>query len=201
MLCSCGTDRPHQIARRLTADGIAVALWSDGALSSGMGRQLPGVPMRRPRTPKARELALCAGRLLLGEVELWDLAELGDLYAAAERAARGDGLPGTLRALMAEFECPRLELRWTVVAADPKGRPTERRARLPRLRWPRTMVVDYCGGPGSARGRYCLMNIVQAPATATLRSGDVLADTGLAFDSQRDLFAFLFSESGQVRRD
>lgn len=182
-------ERSEIIARRRTADSVGVCLWSDGAISGVLGFKLPGVPMRRPRTAEARDRALCAGWLLLGEVELWDLSEVPALYRAAEKAARGDRLPGTLRDLMAQAEKPAIALSWTVTSADRNGRPTERQARLPRLRWPGMAVIDYCGTVGSARGRYVLVRV---------EHGDVAFDTGFAFTSQRDLFAHLLSEAGAV---
>jgi hypothetical protein len=42
------------------------------------------------------------GRLFMGELCLWDLAEAPRLYAACERAAKLGGLPGTVRRLMHE---------------------------------------------------------------------------------------------------
>lgn len=197
--CSCSEDRPHEIARRLTADGVGLVLWSDGALAGVLGFKLRGVPMRQPRTPEARDLALRAGWLLLGEVELWDAEEIGDLYRAAERAARRDGLPGTLRALMAEQARPRLELRWTVTAADRDGRPTERQVHLPRLRWPGWMVIDFCGSTFSGPGRYQIFRLETNRTPGCREFATAAYPTGLAFRSQRALAAFLFSEDGQTR--
>lgn len=156
-MCTCGREDPHIIASRKTADGIGVVLWSDGPITGHLGSALPGVPIRRPRTPEARHLCLVAGRLLLGEVCFWDASEVGRLYSACEKATRGDRLPGTVRRLMRQPARPRLN--WQVISADRSGTPTERHARLPRLRWPRTVVVDFCGGPGSAGGRYVIYDV------------------------------------------
>jgi hypothetical protein len=179
-VCSCGEPSPHVIARRRTLDGYDVCLWDDGAITGALGYRINGVPMRRPRTEAARALARTAGRLLLGEACIRNLAELGPVYAAAERAAREDGLPGTLRRYLNEARLPTLA--WTVLHADRDGRPVERVARLPRLRWPGLVVWDFCGGPGSANGRYVLM-------TAT-RDGTAYP-TGLAFRNLAALWAHL----------
>ena len=40
--CSCGEHKSHVIAERLTADGIRVCLWDDGALTGAMGYKLRG---------------------------------------------------------------------------------------------------------------------------------------------------------------
>jgi hypothetical protein len=121
---------------------------------------------------------LTAGRLLLESACLYDLDELGLVYAACKRAAGIDGLPGTVRRLLRGRADRRVfALSWTVVSADRNGTPTERIARLPRLRWPGIVVVDFCGGPGSARGRYQLWSE---------RHG-TLYQTGLAFRTQGEL--------------
>lgn len=158
--CTCGETEPHTIAKRRTADGITVMLWSDGAVTGAFGGRFPGLPVRRPRTVEGANKARRVGRLFLGEVEIYDEAELGELYAAAERASRADGLPGTVRRLFAERRdrpAP-ITLAWVVTETDRDGRPTERQARLPRLRWPGYHVIDFCGGPGSAQGRYVLFH-------------------------------------------
>lgn len=182
--CTCGDTAPHVIARRHTADGYVVCLWSDGAITGALGTRIRGVPMRRPRTPEAVALARAAGWLLLGEVVIYDLSELGPVYAAAERAARTDGLPGTLRRFLAEGRAPMLS--WSVLHADRNGRPVERVARLPGLRWPGLAVFDFCAGPGSAGGRYVLMERVRGAA-------DTYAPTGLAFRTLTALWAHLRS--------
>jgi hypothetical protein len=35
--CSCGETAPHVIARRETADGIAIQIWHDGAVTGRHG--------------------------------------------------------------------------------------------------------------------------------------------------------------------
>lgn len=149
--CSCGETRAHVIARRRTADFLDVELWSDGPVTSRFGHALPGVPIARPRSASSLALALCAGWLFVGEVEIHDTDDLGDLYAACKWAAARDGLPGTVRARLAEMRTPRLTPVWTVLRTDRDGRPTERVWRLPRMRWPGTVVWDHVSV--GARGR------------------------------------------------
>ena len=102
-LCSCGCSEPHEIMSRRTADDRVIHLWNDGGLCSVFGRPFPGLVMRR-RSADARTHArrMQIGRLFMGELCLWDLAEAPRLYAACERAAKIDGLPGTVRRLMRE---------------------------------------------------------------------------------------------------
>jgi hypothetical protein len=100
--CSCGETRAHVIARRRTADFRDVELWSDGSVTGRFGHALPGVPIARPRSASSLALALRAGWLFMGEVEIHDTDDLGDLYAACKWAAARDGLPGTVRARLAD---------------------------------------------------------------------------------------------------
>jgi hypothetical protein len=152
-VCSCGHDRAHVISRRLTADGISVELWSDGPITGRFGFALPGVPVVRPRTVESLHVALRAGRLLTGEVCLYDVTDLGDLYDACRWVAMRDGLPGDVRARIAEMRRPRLTPVWTVLSADRDGRPTLRSWRLPRLLLPGVAVWDHVS-VGASGGRY-----------------------------------------------
>lgn len=82
--CSCGVAEDHVVGRRRTADGYQVALWSDGALTLGFAHQYA---IRGARGP-ARHVALSAGWSVLGDVELYDAAEVRDLAHQRRRAAR-----------------------------------------------------------------------------------------------------------------
>lgn len=156
MVCSCGEAEDHVVMRRNTADGITVCLWSDGGVTGLLGMRLRGVPAR-PRRPDA----LAVGRLFMGEVCLFDQAELGSLYVAAKKARKIDSMPGTVLRLMREAQKPRRPvLSWHVLETDRDGKPQERVAVLPRLRWPGLAVWDYCGGRNSSRGRYELVREV-----------------------------------------
>lgn len=172
--------------RRRTADGIDVCLWDDGALTGSLGYRLRGVPMRRPRAPDAIATARRAGALLLGEVCLWESSELAVLFAACERAARLDGLPGTARRLVRERREreARPRLSWTTLQTDRDGVTTLRFAALPRLFWPGLGVWDTCGKAGSAGGRYELVSRLP-------QSRDTYVATGFRFATLVDLWTHL----------
>lgn len=189
--CTCGCTESHSVAHRTTADGIIVHLWSDGMVTGALGRGLQGVPMRRPRTPEKHAVAMRAGHLLLGEACIWNAAELGSVYAACERAAQIDGMPGTVRRLLRErdeaISTPKLD--WTVQSADRNGKTTERTARLPRAFWPGMVVFDFCGGPGSKYGRYVLMERVHG----SREDDPTYRPMGLAFRTLDAMWAHLRS--------
>jgi hypothetical protein len=84
MACPCGETKPHEVARRRTADGKTVALWSDGSVTAALGFALAGVGA--PRSTYTRRKAVEAGWLVLAEVELYRLAEVPELVKAARRA-------------------------------------------------------------------------------------------------------------------
>lgn len=193
LTCSCGEVADHVVMRRRTFDGVDVCLWSDGCVTGSLGRGLSGVPMRRPRTVAALSRALAAGRLMLGEVCIREAGELGALYAACERAARLDAMPGTVRRILRESKqrAPSISPNWTVVSADRDGTATERVCRLPRLRWPGLVVVDYCGGPGSRDGRYVLCDVKRSRHPVSGVDAEYLVSTGFAFRNLPALWAHL----------
>lgn len=184
-MCTCGEPSPHVIMYRTTADGFHVLCWDDGAITGALGAGLTGVPVARPRTPEAIDRTRTIGRLFMGEVCIHDLADLPELHRACVRAAALDRMPGTVRRIIRERRelagLPRLV--WTVQHADRDGRPTERFCRLPRLRWPGLVVFDFCGGPGSSRGRYQLWRDDK-------RDGCCIP-TGFSFARLSDLWAHL----------
>lgn len=184
-MCTCGETKPHIIATRTDLDGLSVTMWDDGAITGALGIGINGVPIRRPKTTEQIEATRRIGRLFMGEVCIYRRAELPGVYAAAERAAKIDGLPGTLRRIMRERAAPRFSLKWTVAQTDRDGNPTERVCRLPRLMWPGYVVFDFCGGPGSKDGRYVLM--------IDRRRDGTCEQTGFAFATLRDLYAHLDS--------
>jgi hypothetical protein len=120
-----------EIARRSTADGKHVCLWSDGALTWALGYTIKG--SAQPRTSAARDQALRAGWLVLGDVCLYDASEVTALIKAARWAAARDGLPGTMRRRFKATTGPALRPDWHVVQTDRSGRPTVRVWRLSRL--------------------------------------------------------------------
>lgn len=176
MICTCAHNDSHTIARRSTADGKSVLLWNDGSITWAMGYAIKGSPF--PRTEKQRATARRAGGLVLGEVSLYDAAELPTLIAAARWAADRDGLPGTLRARYAALTEPKgPRLVWTVIQADRDGRPTCRVSRLSRLGWPGLAVWH-------ERGRYEVMREVP-------RGSGTLEATGFTARTLRELRALL----------
>jgi hypothetical protein len=96
--CSCGCTEAHVIARRKTFDGIAVQLWSDGAVTCGINTYVA----MAPRSAHGRRNAVKAAWLMAGEVALYDHAELRGLVLAARKAVEQPTLqPETyLRAVM-----------------------------------------------------------------------------------------------------
>lgn len=155
--CSCGTTEDHIVAQRSTADGKHVLLWSSGSLTWALGHAVRG--SAAPRTDAGRRAALRAGRLVLGELCIYDAAEVTPLVAAARWAAERDGLPGTMRARLAASQKPRLRPRWVTLSADRDGRPTCRVWRLPGLQYPGLAVWH-------ERGRYEVMR-EQPPGSGT----------------------------------
>lgn len=76
--CSCGCVEPHIIARRTTADGVRVDVWSDGTLTQ-RGMFLRG--LGTPRSNWAVSARARAARLVCDELELYNLAELPKVAA------------------------------------------------------------------------------------------------------------------------
>lgn len=181
------TGKNEVIARRKTYDGVGVELWSDGVVTGRLGYELPGVPLSRPRTVEAQDLALRAGWLFLGEVEIHGVDELGLLYQASKWAAERDGLPGTVRRRLRELTTPKVTPRWTVISADRDGRPTERYWQVPRLLVPSTAVWDYVS-VGASLGRYEIYRAV--PGTKQ----ETYAPSGIKFSTLAEVSAFLLGE-------
>lgn len=178
-VCTCGEATPHVIAKRETADGIGVWIWHDGAITGRHGRALPGVPITRPRTAKALELARITAYLISGDVEMYDCAELPRLYACARRVAARGGSRRDLCAALVEREQPVVRFAWCVYATDSTGAPTVRVARLDRIRWPGLVVWH-------ERGRYELL-VLRTGIALGARSHEALEPTGFSFGSQREL--------------
>lgn len=181
--CTCGEAHPHVVMERRTEDGKLIELSSDGAMAVTWARSYIAGPMR---TAEGQERALKVGRAILSWAETMPEDEIADLY---RRGRKLDPAPDSLADLRKRLEgAAKLPLlAWRVTGADRQGRPTERHARLPRLRWPGMWVLDTCGGPGSSRGRYHLLAVVGANA-----AGDVtLSATGLEFRTLAALWAHL----------
>lgn len=183
--CSCGETESHIVARRQTADGIGVEIWHDGAITGRMGLRLQGVPVARPRTEKSLALAQATAALFSENVAMYDAAELPRLYVCAKAVATRGGASGDLRNLFNADDVKVLHLTWDVRCADRDGTPTLRVAVLDRIRWPGLAIWN-------ERGRYEVMAISHGTALG-VRSHAALVSTGVTFDSQRELTAYLFS--------
>lgn len=159
------------VGRRKTAQGHTVKLWADGSLTWTLNQYVEGSP--HPRSPQHVEVALRAGWLVLGDLELYEDDEVPSLVAAARWAAeRGLG-PAEMRQHL--HQDPVLHPVWTVLESDRDGRPKIRVWRLPRMRWPGLAVwLD--------RGTYTICQHV---------GGDAYQTTGMTFKNLRDLSTFL----------
>lgn len=136
--CPCGDHGTHVVARRRTADGIGIALWSNATITGFFGHALKGLPTRSaPSDASARRDAMW---LFAGEVGLYDLEECAVLYKAALTVARRGGLPGDVRAEFARLSEPKIRFAWVTTATDRDGRWTEQTARLDRMRWPGVII-------------------------------------------------------------
>lgn len=166
------------IARRKTYDDKAIALWSDGSLTwGGIGRTIEGSP--NAKTPAAKDAALKAGWLVLGEVEVYDAEDVPRLIKVARKIAAKNGLPGDVRH---EFwkDAP-LKPHWETYQTDRNGKPTIRTWRLPRVSHPGLVVWDRVTGAK----RYEVMH------TLSGRGSSTLATTGVRFDTLPELAKYL----------
>jgi hypothetical protein len=178
------------LARRKTADAKDVVLWSDGSLTWGrMGTVIKG--SAHARTPAQIRDALAAGWLALGDVELYDAAEVPKLMAAARKVAARGGTPGDLRSAFGASASreERLTPIWTTLETDRAGNPTLRIWKLPRLLYGNLAVWDDRRGPrASSMGRYQVMSEMG-------RSG-TYAPIGVQFHTLHDLSAYLHEARG-----
>jgi hypothetical protein len=186
--CSCSDPHPHPIATRRTYDNRLVELDSDGARWVN-GQRTPDLGAGPVRSADALDRARAVGWLVMSNACILEAAEVSDLYLRGRALPRA---PGTMRDLQAALEPKRTApvlLVWTVLSADSRGKPTERQARLPRMKWPGLVLFDFCGGPGSARGRYRLFRQLPTPRNG---AHDVACeDTGFAFRRLADLWKHL----------
>jgi len=176
--CSCGEAKGHIVARRSTADGKHVLLHSDGSLTWPLGYSIKGSAF--PRTEAQRTLALRAGWLVLGEVELHDADAVSSLVAAARWVAERSGLPGDVRKRLAAERAPRPA--WQVLSADRDGKATCRVWVLPRMLYPGGLAVWH------ERGRYDVVRLAHAPAIGA-RSRDAYETTGFTSTTLRGALA------------
>ena len=82
-LCSCGCDHPHVIARRETADGKLIHVWSDGDVTTSMGWGLIGIG--RGRTAFSRAAYRQAALDIIDDVSLYTFEELPHIIHFARK--------------------------------------------------------------------------------------------------------------------
>jgi hypothetical protein len=186
--CTCGDHTEHRIARRQTADGHDVLLYSDGSIYGTMGIGRSGAA---PRDPRKLGAYLAAAWLLADEVCMYDEAEIRTLVVTARRAVQQTAMPALayLRRAMARATGPApLRPIWTTLETDRDGTPTVQCWVLPRLRWPGLAVWR-------EHGRYEVCAEMSGPmARGTYKT------TGMVFGNLRDLQGYLDSiPNGGVR--
>lgn len=169
------------IARRTTSDGKAIELWSDGSLTSALGRAIKGAPFN-PK-PSAQQQALAVGWLVIGDASLYDLSEIGKLAASAKYAVEHGGQPVTMRAHFGKrTDRKALSPNFVVTETDRDGKPVTRVWKLPRIGpWSGTAVWDHVSR-GGARGRYEIFERI---------SGETYKTTGVSFGSQSELLKWM----------
>src|SRR5580698_1816767 len=74
--CTCGNHEPHEIARARTADNFGIMAFSDGYLCHWHGQII------------AKCLSRDALSIIMGEVSLYDHAEIRALATAARKAVK-----------------------------------------------------------------------------------------------------------------
>jgi hypothetical protein len=84
-MCTCGKTEVHPIARRRSADGYSVVIWSDGGISGHLGLN---TIVRPSRGEWATQRALDAAWLFAGECELYEWDELKRLARVARDAVK-----------------------------------------------------------------------------------------------------------------
>lgn len=194
--CPCGEQSTHVVARRRTADGAGIALWSDGTITLYFGHAIKGLPVRKPAT-EAR-VRIDAMWLFAGEVEAYDLDECALLYKAALTIARRGGNPGDVRAEIARLTEPKIRFAWVTTEADRDGRWTEQTARLDRMRWPGVVV-------GRTRDGYEVfyerrVRHITRDAAPRVVEDCIHETSGFRCANQRALIEFLFSIAATTKR-
>lgn len=132
-VCSCGIAELHEIARRRTADGHDVCLWSDGMVTRALGYHIRGVGRRRAK-PVEHELRI--GWAVLDAAGVYDADELAELVGRYRRAFDANTDAKEARRAPRSRSRSGIVLRWTVYSADRDGRASVRYAALDRIRWP-----------------------------------------------------------------
>lgn len=87
MTCTCGKTDDHVVARRMSADGVHLELWSTGEITGRLGLYPPGLGRARSHS------RFRAAALAWDDVCLYDWAEIGALVKAARKALEQVSLP------------------------------------------------------------------------------------------------------------
>lgn len=88
-MCTCGNPAIHRIANARTFDQRSLILLSDGSIVHWSGAEILGIPLpRNSRKPEKRAEAVTIGRMFMGEVCLYNYAELAELYKACVWAVK-----------------------------------------------------------------------------------------------------------------
>jgi hypothetical protein len=183
------------LARRKTADDKVVLLHADGTLTWALGSAIKGSPAAR--TAAGIEEALTAGWIVLGEVELFDAAEVPHLIETARKAAHRGGestLPGNVR--KAVHRDKPIKPHWVTVETDRAGNPTLRVWKLSRMSHPGLAVWDSLG---HHRGRYEIMQESLAGGLGQRSGGGTYAPTGVRFHDLNALSKYL-RETSQLMK-
>ena len=80
--CSCGCAEAHVIARRVTADGARLEVWSDGTITQ-RGIWIRG--LGETRSAWALSTRVRAARLMMDDFGIYDLSEIADLVKIAAK--------------------------------------------------------------------------------------------------------------------
>lgn len=167
------------IARRSTADGVHVCLWSDGTLTWSLGSIIKG--SANPRTRAQSEMALRAGWLVLGDVALYDADEVPTLIRAARATAKAGSDPGDMRARFVVLTTPAMPGGWQVISEDWRGVVTERHWRFPRCCPMRDLAILH------VRGRYTVLSRMHGTVDVFAPTGWICETLGAAFDAVRTI--------------
>lgn len=179
------------LARGKTYDDKVVLLWSDGSLTWALGNVIKGSP--NARTSDGIKEALAAGRLVMGEISIYNADEVTRLIEVARKVARKGGNPGDVRSGFGK-QAP-LKPHWTTLEADRGGKPTIRIWRLPRMTHPGLAVWDTLRN--ASRGRYEVMAEVRLGGLGQRSGGGTYATTGVRFHDLTKLSQYL-RETSQV---
>lgn len=126
------------IARRKSFDGVTVKLWSDGAVTLGINLLAAD---SRTRSSYETQKNVDAGWLAMGEVELYDAAEVRKLVQTARVAVRQASLE-PLRYLRQSMAGAKFQ-------AIKKGRVVQHRRTCDCIRCVKERLA--CGGTGDTR--------------------------------------------------